>query len=415
MMSEQALTVGVICELNPLHNGHVYLLREARRLAGTQGCVICVMSGRTTQRGELAILDPFTRGRMALMGGADLVVELPFPWSSGSAESFARAGVHILSQLGVTHLIFGSECGDIQLLSCASALTQTEDFAKAYAESCCQGKGTAVAYVETLSCLIRQADTNCPAGFPSSNDLLGLAYLSAITALNLAVIPHTVKREGQDYRDILLTNPAYPSATALRALIKSAAEDPLALSAMLEGTMPPAALELLLQEISEGRAPVDMTPLYAYEHMYFRLIDPEKQKTTAEMSDGLNQYLSKCAMNAATPAEFLTAINTKQYTHARLQRGMLFAVTQVTRDDLYALPTYAQLLAANETGCRYLKTIKKAEVSSVLTVVTKPADAPEGRQKHLASKVDALFTLCLPHPTESGCLMKRHPFFEMTS
>ena len=126
----KAPVVGVICELNPLHNGHVYLLSEAKRLAGDEGLVICVMSGKSTQRGECAIASPFARGRMALCGGADLVLELPFPWSSGSAETFANAGVHILAGLGVDHLIFGSECGDMALLSLGAELTEDPSFSE---------------------------------------------------------------------------------------------------------------------------------------------------------------------------------------------------------------------------------------------------------------------------------------------
>ena len=68
-------SIGIICEFNPLHNGHVYLLKEARRLVGDNGVVVCVMSGRSTQRGECAIVEPFARGHMTISGGADLVIK----------------------------------------------------------------------------------------------------------------------------------------------------------------------------------------------------------------------------------------------------------------------------------------------------------------------------------------------------
>ena len=76
---------GVICEFNPFHNGHGYLLSRMREQVGEDGCVICLMSGRFVQRGEAALADPYLRAEMALAGGADLVLELPFPWSAGSA------------------------------------------------------------------------------------------------------------------------------------------------------------------------------------------------------------------------------------------------------------------------------------------------------------------------------------------
>ena len=80
---------GVICEFNPFHNGHAYLLSRMREQVGEDGCVVCVMSGRFVQRGEAALADPYLRAETALAGGADLVVELPFPWSCAGAEHFA--------------------------------------------------------------------------------------------------------------------------------------------------------------------------------------------------------------------------------------------------------------------------------------------------------------------------------------
>lgn len=396
--------VGVICEFNPLHNGHVYLLREARRLVGEDGCVVCIMSGRSTQRGECAVMEPFARGRMALTGGADLVVELPFPWSSGSAEAFAKGGVHILASLGVKHLIFGSECGNIDLLSRGAELISSPDFTKCYANLCREGLGTAVAYTQA----IRQLSPNIPGDFPASNDLLGLAYLAAIHRLGASMTAHTVKRMGQDYRDETLTDIAFPSATALRKLLAEAACDLYSLTAMLEGTMPQKALDILTEEIRNSRAPTDMAPLQAYYHTFFRLNQGmSDHNSIAEMRGGLYNHLHKCALTAKSPEDFMSAIDTKQYTHARLRRSMLFAVTGVTEDDLKALPIYTQLLAANGRGRAYLSIIRKTSDDLGVQVVTKPADAPESRQKELAERMDALFTLCLPQPRDAGWLMRK--------
>ena len=100
----------IISEFNPLHNGHAYIIGKAREL-GAQS-VTCVMSGNSTQRGELSVVNKYLRAEAALRGGADLVLELPYPWCSGSAESFAKAAISILSGVCDT-VIFGSECGDI--------------------------------------------------------------------------------------------------------------------------------------------------------------------------------------------------------------------------------------------------------------------------------------------------------------
>ena len=111
-------TVGIVCEYNPFHNGHAHQI-ELLRQNGFE-LVVCAMSGNFTQRGELAIADKYTRAESAVRCGADIVVELPFPFSSFSAEGFSRAGVHILSSLGVDTLSFGSESADLTLLSRAA-------------------------------------------------------------------------------------------------------------------------------------------------------------------------------------------------------------------------------------------------------------------------------------------------------
>ena len=108
----------------------------------------------------------------------------------------------------------------------------------------------------------------------------------------------------------------------------------------------------------------------------------------------------------------MSAIRTKQYTDARLRRACLFGLTGVTDSDLRAMPTYTTLLAATARGCRYLGEWKRTLMADELTVVTKPADAPACRQRELGERIDALLTLCLPTPAETGALMRRSPYIE---
>jgi cytidyltransferase-like protein len=117
---------GIICEFNPIHNGHVRLIQKARELGAER--VVCIMSGNAVQRGELSIADKYFRAEQAIKCGADLVLELPFPFSMSSAEFFAKSGVKIASEIGVVdYLVFGSESGDIRELSdIASIMSSTE-------------------------------------------------------------------------------------------------------------------------------------------------------------------------------------------------------------------------------------------------------------------------------------------------
>jgi len=408
------LSSAVICEFNPLHNGHSHLLGRMRNALGADGCVVCILSGRFVQRGTPAVIDPYTRARMAVESGADLVLELPFPYCAGSAEHFARASVHIASALGVDSLTFGSESADLDLLSRMAEMADSPDFADRYAALCREGMGTTLAYTRALQ---QTAGMTLPEGFPNSNDLLGIAYLRANRALTAPMDIQTVRRVGDGYRDAVQRDAHYPSATALRNLMEVAEGDPIALAALLDGTMPPKAFDLLMRELDAGNAPIWGTPLLPFYHARFRLGSPAEFEGYAELSGGLAGHLCREARRAATGEEFMSLCRTKQFTDARLRRAMLFAVTGVTEADLREPPRYTTLLAATKAGCAYLKAWQKqekerAEADSsapAFTVVTKPADSPVCRQRALCEQADALCTLCLPTPVSAGAWMQRSP------
>lgn len=398
---------GVICEFNPFHNGHARLLRAARNEVGADGCVVCVMSGRFVQRGTPAVADPYLRASAALCGGADLVVELPFPWSAGSAADFAAAGVDVLTRMGVGVLAFGSECADPGLLVGAARIAGQEAFSSDVAARIESGAGTAAAWSDTLAA---RMDCPLPEGFPGSNDRLAVNYLLALAQSGSPMRPLILRREGQDYRDDVLVDASAPSATALRVLLREASGDPDALRAMLDGTMPDKALDALLCAVSRGEAPCREDALLPYLHGLFRLADPDALSHMAGLSGGLSHRMVKAARAAGTPEAFVSSLHSRLYTDARLRRGMLFAACGVLPDDLRAAPTYTTLLGAASRGCAYLKALGKSHtVGNVIPVVTKPADAPACRQTDLARLSDALFTLCLPEPVGAEALTKRSP------
>lgn len=406
---------GVICEFNPFHNGHAYLLSRMREQVGEEGCVICLMSGRFVQRGEVAVADPYLRAKTALAGGADLVVELPFPWSAGSAEHFAAAGVFTLSRLGVDSLTFGSETGDETLLHHAEAAISTPTFGEVYAELCRRGMGTAAAFAEALRAAV---SFPLPEGFPSSNDLLGIAYLRALHLLliNEGHAPRSeiVTRRGAAYREDVLTDCEYPSATSLRILIREAASDPVALEAILSGTMPAGSLAWLMAGLTDGHLPLNGDKLMPYLHTHYRLADPASMEHLAECGGGIMGHICRVAKETPTASGFLEALRTKQYTDARLRRALLFGVLGVDEEDLRMMPAYTTVLGANERGRAYLRAWQKEHKDDVglwppLAVVTKPADAPDCRQKTLCERADALYTLCYPAPRAAGDMYKRGP------
>jgi predicted nucleotidyltransferase len=175
--------------------------------------------------------------------------------------------------------------------------------------------------------------------------------------------------------------------------------------------MPRASLDVLLRAVEAGTAPTDGGRLLSFYHALYRVSSPEAREGAAEWNGGLAGHIIRTARETPTPEAFFERLRTKQYTDARLRRALLFGALEVTDGDLRAWPAYTTLLAANGRGRAYLKEWKRKhkDASPDFAVVTKPADAPEGRQRALSEASDALFTLCLPTPTDAGALLRRGP------
>ena len=377
-------TVGIICECNPFHAGHGYLINQAKESGAD--AVIALMSGCFVQRGEAAIADPVSRAEILLLGGADAVLELPFPYSAGSAEFFGGAGVEILDRLGVRELWFGSECGDLERLERLSGALDDPAFWARYAESDEGNEGTAAAF---FSCLREFCKDTAPC---LSNDILAISYLRALRQRNSKIKPVTIKRVGSAYREDSIREQAeFPSATALRRLWHENG-----LQTLLP-YLPKGAEKILTASAKKGTAPADLKNAEALILGHFRLTERERLEHIAELSGGLGNRLAELSAAADSLESLLALAETKKYPLSRLQRGILFALTEISREDLKSAPAYVRLLAANETGCDFLASCRK---SSQLPIVTRKADLPKTpeaqRQATWEEKAYALYALCTP-------------------
>ena len=383
--------IGIVCEFNPLHNGHERLLRYARELGAER--VVCVMSGNATQRGELAVLDKYTRAKAAIAAGADLVLELPFPWSSASAEYFARAAVAVLSGSCDT-LLFGSECGDIELICRAATLAATDDFREEYRRRTKAGEGAAGVYFDMLR------EAGAPLG---SNAHLAEEYVRAISELSADMTPVTLKREGADYNDESIDGASYPSATAIRKMWQELGFEDSAKH------MPRAVYEIYEKAYFEG----EMCDIYQLSRailMYFRLRSPEDLQSYAECEGGIANRLCSLAHECSSLEELYEKLSTKRYTDAKLRRALLFSLTEIKRELLCSLPEYTTLLAADAKGRELLSAQRK---SGGIKVVTKPADEPaRSVQTEASRRLDAIFTLAKMQPNASGEYLKRGAYIE---
>lgn len=372
----------VICELNPLHGGHEYIFNKART---ESDCLVAVMSGNFVQRGECALFDKYERARHALMCGANLVVELPFPWCAAPAEFFARAGVHIACSLGADRIVFGSECGDIEKLKRSASLVSSPEFDAATESLYVGGAGYAAARETAARALSPElADV-----FSSSNDMLAVEYIKSAAALGYDIDFEAVKRQ---------EGAGYMSAGEIREKLRS---DPKgAFDTVPEKLVP------LYRSLIENGGTAFAESLFETEYTVFRLASEKNGSLDSE--SGLVRRLAACAGKASDGAQMMRLAATKKYTDARIKRAALFAVLGINKEKLCSLPRAAYVLGADANGRELLGGIRKKESFSL---VTKPSSAAEICFSALAEneEADRLYTMLLSKRREKGYFLKQKP------
>ena len=380
--------VGIICEYNPFHAGHAHLLKEVRDAK----TVVCLMSGNFTQRGEAAILPPHARAAMAVRCGADLVLEIPFPFAASSARYFATAGVRALGSLGIDTLAFGSERGDLAALEALAAQAPEGGYRNKAANGA-QNKGDAAAYFEALGEAV------------ASNDILAVEYLRAIRCEAPFLTPLAVRRLGATYRDTVLKNGEFPSATALRAALAEGGD--------VSAYLPLEAREDFL-EAAKDYGFADTARLGAALLALLRAngVKNGMLSEIAECSGGLLQHLAKAARDAVDYASLCRLAATKRYTNGRIRRVLLYLLAGVKQADLAAHPTYLRLLAANGRGREFLAETAKRRTVPVVTKQKEIAALGEmaARQRELAQIADGLYALCFAKPLTPHTLQTEKPY-----
>lgn len=374
-------TVGLIVEYNPLHNGHAYHFREAKRLANADTAV-AVMSGDFLQRGEPAIVNKWARTEMALHLGIDLVLELPVSYAVQPAEWFAHGAAALLDATGVvSHLCFGSESGELPVLGELAALLASESGAlkAAVAEELATGASYPRAYAAAAARAFAAAgglggDVDAARLLlEQPNNSLGLHYLIALRRLKSGITPLTLQRQGAGYRDESPRDASIASATAVRRLISGGGS--LAAAAAY---LPPFTLEILQREFAAGRGPMDWDRFS--QPLFSRLLSatPEVLAGHPEMNEGLEHRIHKILpkLEQATVTELIEQLKTKRYTHTKLQRTLMHTLLGHTRpmgsrEVLSAGPHYLRVLGFNERGRQLLKKMKK---TAKLPIITRAAD-----------------------------------------
>lgn len=363
---------GIIAEYNPFHNGHRYQIQKARQITGAD-YIIVVMTGNFTQRGTPALIDKYSRAKMALMGGADLVLELPVCFATGSAEYFASGAIALLNQLGcVDSICFGSECGDIvPLKNVAHALVnETDDYKKILKSKLKNGSTYPVArnaaLAETMDGFIPY---DMVLGFP--NNILGIEYIKALIRQNSSIEPFTNQRIGSDYHSYRLAE-AFSSAISIR--------QSLFMKDDLELVRPqlPSATYQVMEEDFHKTFPVfdaDFSSMLKFKLLL------EREKGFTEYMDVTKAISDKLVRNTFKMQgfdEFCDLLKTKDLTYARISRCLSHILLDIYAEEVAqymdsGIVFYARALGFNENAAPLSKAIKK---NASIPLITKTTSAP---------------------------------------
>ena len=358
---------GIIAEYNPFHNGHAYQIEQARLLTGCDFLVV-VMSGDYVQRGAPAVFDKYTRTRMALACGADLVLELPVACSCASAEFFASGAVSLLDGLGcVDFLCFGSESGNLQSLMEPARILAKES--PVFQEALRRGLSLGLSFPAARKEAFRACASN-PDILDLPNNILGIEYLKALLQRESSIKPVTIKRKGQGYHDTLLDS-GFASASGIRRFLKQE-EAPLSALPALKESLPDPVMEVLTDTLAHT-LPVweeDFSMLLRYELLRQSASDLTRY---ADISPDLGRRLKNCADKFSSFSEFVALVKTKDVTYTRITRALFHILLNLTGEDTrnsVAMP-YARILGFRKDHSRILGLLKE---NSRIPIIPKAAD-----------------------------------------
>jgi predicted nucleotidyltransferase len=392
--------IGVVCEYNPFHRGHLYHLEQARAALEEESAVVCVLSGDFVQRGEAAVYDKFARAEAACRSGADLVIELPLPWCLSSAEGFARGAVSLLGALGCTHMSFGSESG---------ALGPLEDLAGTLRDPALPGeikaelaRDPSLSFAAARERAVRARLGDTARLLREPNDILAAEYLKALGELALPLKPLPILRRGAGH-DQRAAEGETCSASQLRQRLREGLS--------VGEQIPPAAAAVFAREREAGRELTDPRLLETALLSRLRMLGPEDFDALPDAEGGLGRRLWRAVQEEAGLGEIQAAAKSKRYALSRLRRMCLCAALGIPAELNRSLPPYARVLALNGRGRGLLRSL---DGGSGLPIVTKPAALRErgGRAEQvfeLGARAHDLYTLGLPERGRPGEDWRRGP------
>ncbi len=321
--------VGIICEYNPFHNGHLYHINKIKEIFKNP-TIILVMSSHFTERGDLSILNKWDKTEIALNNGVDLVVELPFEFSTQSSDIFAKGAVDILNYLGVEYIVFGSESNDIVKLNKLAEIQSTFEYNHEVRKLIKEG----ISYPKAASNALKHLHGD---EIDAPNDILALSYIREIKKLNANITPLSIKRTNDFNSSIIQGN--IISANLIRKNIDK--------------------IELIKYIPKNAIRSYYNTDFFNY--IKYKILSEKDLSIYQTVDEGIENKLKKEILESYTLEDFILNIKSKRYTYNKIKRMLIHILTSFTKEEANKRKEirYIRVLGFNKKGRTYLNKIKK--------------------------------------------------------
>ncbi len=382
--------LGIIAEYNPFHNGHLYHMKKSIEETGASS-VICVMSGNFVQRGNTSIVDKWTKTKMALANGVDLVLELPTIYSVSSAENFAEGAIRLLDSLKIVDTIsFGMEAKDIASLNNIANVLYTEPKEYTTILEHELRKGVSFPKARENAVMMYLNDIKQYANIlTGSNNILAIEYLKAIKKLKSKLNPIGIRREKVLYNDEIIIDD-FASATAIRKMIATGQFSDI------QKVMPKSSYALLADELRKGHYVLDLSKFQKEIIYNLRKMSVEEIAQLVDVSEGLENAIKNAANSSNNLVDFVNIVKSKRYTQTRIQRILIYALLGITNSKMLAFKKavpYARVLGFNENGKQLISQIaKKNKKVQIVTSVKKYMDESKNKVLKEMLETDILAT-----------------------
>lgn len=382
--------LGIIAEYNPFHNGHLYHIKKSIEETGASS-VICVMSGNFVQRGNTSIVDKWTKTKMTLANGVDLVLELPTIYSVSSAENFAEGAIRLLDSLKIVDTIsFGMEAKDIASLNNIANVLYTEPKEYTTILEHELRKGVSFPKARENAVMMYLNDIKQYANIlTGSNNILAIEYLKAIKKLKSKLNPIGIRREKVLYNDEIIIDD-FASATAIRKMIATGQFSDI------QKVMPKSSYALLADELRKGHYVLDLSKFQKEIIYNLRKMSVEEIAQLVDVSEGLENAIKNAANSSNNLVDFVNIVKSKRYTQTRIQRILIYALLGITNSKMLAFKKavpYARVLGFNENGKQLISQIaKKNKKVQIVTSVKKYMDESKNKVLKEMLETDILAT-----------------------